>query len=95
MQLLGLMFASDPINYCIQFLCNLNNGYIFPKIQSNFDISYNNQTLLTPMLKSDLIFVNCNQSNWIQYDVHLPEIESDFTLATIIKCYSSRCQSWT
>ena len=60
MQLLGLMFALDPINDCIQFQSGPNNGYNVPYIVANFDIGYNNQKLLSPMSKSDLIFINCN-----------------------------------
>ena len=55
-----------------------------PYIVADFDIGYNNQTLLSPMSKLDLIFVNCNWSNWTHIMYIFPEIEADFYIGIII-----------
>ena len=71
------------INYCIQFQSGPNNGYDVPYIVTDFDIGYNNQTLLRLMSKSDLI-INCNWSNQTHTTYMFLKIEANFYIGIII-----------
>ena len=59
---IGADFHIGPNKLLYPIPVQPSNGYGVLYIVANFNISHNNQMLLKLMSKSDLIFVNCNDS---------------------------------